>query len=80
MLFQIDESRLTFNRLLGFNLSQPPLLKKAHSCGFAVALVASVLLTFSSLALATVSEIDRLIQVLDFKPDVAVRRRCGRAG
>jgi ubiquinone/menaquinone biosynthesis C-methylase UbiE len=48
------------------------LLRKAHFCRFAVALLASVLLAFSSLAQATVSEIDRLIEVLDLKPGVAV--------
>ena len=46
--------------------------RKAHICRFSATLVVSILLAFSSLAHATVSEIDLLIQVLDLKPGVAV--------
>jgi len=48
------------------------LLRKAHFCRFAATLLASVLLAFFLMGQATDSEIDRLGQVLDLKPGVAV--------
>ena len=48
------------------------MLKRAHFCRLAAILLASALLAFSLMAQATDSEIDRLSQVLDLKPGVAV--------
>jgi ubiquinone/menaquinone biosynthesis C-methylase UbiE len=48
------------------------LLRKAHFCQFAATPLAIVLLASSLMAQATNSEIDRLTQVLDLKPGVAV--------
>jgi ubiquinone/menaquinone biosynthesis C-methylase UbiE len=47
-------------------------VRKAHFRRFAATLLASVLLAFSLMAQSTDSEIDRLTQVLDLKPGVAV--------